>query len=83
MMHPRPICLALLKDAVLFAAALAWANTGNKIAARIAIIAITTSSSMRVKALDLCDMGILEGAEGSYRTIETIGHTPKITLKQA
>jgi hypothetical protein len=30
---------------------LARAKTGNRIAARIAIIAITTKSSMRVKAL--------------------------------
>jgi hypothetical protein len=31
------------------AASLAWANTGNKIAARMAMIAMTTSNSMSVK----------------------------------
>jgi len=36
--------------AVAFAAAFAWAKTGNRIAARIAMIAMTTRSSMRVKA---------------------------------
>ena len=36
--------------AVFLAAALARANTGNRIAARMAMIAITTSSSMRVNA---------------------------------
>jgi hypothetical protein len=32
------------------AALLAWAKTGNRIAAKIAMIAMTTSSSMSVKA---------------------------------
>lgn len=36
---------------VFLAASLACAKTGNKIAARIAIMAITTSNSMRVNAL--------------------------------
>ncbi|CAN5688762.1 hypothetical protein BH11ARM2_BH11ARM2_10010 [soil metagenome] len=51
-----PSCLAWLREAVFLAATLAWAKTGNRMAARIAMIAITTSSSMRVKALfwDLC-----------------------------
>jgi hypothetical protein len=31
----------------------AWAKTGNRIAARIAMIAMTTSSSMSVNALDI------------------------------
>src|SRR5579862_2440471 len=48
--HANPICFRLLMLAVFLAAILAWANTGNRIAARIAMIAITTSSSMRVNA---------------------------------
>src|SRR5436305_1149645 len=49
-MTPRPICLVLLRQEVLRAASLACAKTGNRIAARIAMIAITTSSSIRVNA---------------------------------
>src|SRR5579859_5989649 len=45
----RSICLTLLIATACFAAAFACANTGKRIAARIAMIAITTSSSMRVK----------------------------------
>jgi hypothetical protein len=51
MRPPRAICLVLLKQDVAFAAAFAWAKTGNRMAARIAIIAITTKSSIRVKPL--------------------------------
>jgi len=36
---------------VFFAASLAWAKTGNRMAARIAMMAMTTSSSISVKAL--------------------------------
>ena len=36
---------------VFFAASFAWAKTGKRMAARIAMIAMTTRSSMRVKAL--------------------------------
>jgi hypothetical protein len=36
--------------AVFLAALLAWAKTGNRIAAKITMIAMTTSSSMSVKA---------------------------------
>src|SRR5689334_9516783 len=44
-------CLMLLRLDVCFAAALARAKTGKRIAARIAMIAITTKSSMSVNAL--------------------------------
>ena len=47
------ICFMLLAQADLRAASFALANTGNKIAARIAIIAITTSSSISVKPVFL------------------------------
>jgi hypothetical protein len=46
----------LLKSAVFFAASFAWAKTGNRMAAKIAMIAMTTKSSMSVKALDLSDI---------------------------
>src|SRR5262245_27676347 len=41
-------CFALLVPLIWRALERAWANTGNRIAARKAIIAITTSSSMSV-----------------------------------
>jgi hypothetical protein len=49
-MKPLPNWFMLLKQEVCRAFSLAAAKTGNKIAARIAMIAITTSSSIRVKA---------------------------------
>jgi hypothetical protein len=45
----------LLVQAVAFPAAFARLNTGNRIAARMAMIAITTSNSMSVNARDLAD----------------------------
>src|SRR6266571_1352067 len=45
----RPICLALLKQVVARALSRAWAKTGKRIAARMAMIAMTTRSSIRVK----------------------------------
>src|SRR6266487_3475693 len=51
MVTARPICFILLTQAVCRAFSRAWAKTGNRIAARIAMIAITTSSSIRVKPL--------------------------------
>ena len=47
--RPRPVCFNPEIELVIFAAALAWAKTGNRIAARIAMIAITTRSSISVK----------------------------------
>jgi hypothetical protein len=41
----------------------AWANTGKRIAASIAIIAITTSNSIRVKALHLSRVKVLAEPE--------------------
>src|SRR5579862_1178042 len=43
-----PICLMLLMQEVCFAFDLALARAGRSIAARIAIMAITTSSSIKV-----------------------------------
>src|SRR5688500_13988034 len=50
MMAARPICLTLLSEAERLADAFAWAKTGKRMAARIAMIAMTTRSSMRVNA---------------------------------
>src|SRR5438067_252074 len=46
---PRATCLRLERQAAWRAFSRAWAKTGKRIAARMAIIAITTSSSIRVK----------------------------------
>src|SRR6266700_7455580 len=45
-----PICLRLFKQKMLRAFSLAIARAGNSIAARMAMIAMTTKSSTRVKA---------------------------------
>jgi hypothetical protein len=45
-----PICLRLLRHEVDLADSFAWAKTGKRIAARMAMIAMTTSSSIRVNA---------------------------------
>jgi hypothetical protein len=50
----------LERQAVWRALALAWAKTGKSMAARMAIMAITTSSSMRVNAVRLFwDVGLV------------------------
>src|SRR5690348_13523082 len=49
MVIPVPSCFRLDRHAVERACSRACANTGNKIAAKIAMIAITTRSSMSVK----------------------------------
>src|SRR5687768_7180598 len=59
MIQPSASCFSFDKQVVFRAASRAWANTGNKMAARIAIIAITTSSSIRVKPLDFLIVCIL------------------------
>src|SRR5918911_1683292 len=50
MFMASPICRVLDRQAVWRAFSRAWEKTGNRIAARIAIMAMTTSSSIRVKA---------------------------------
>src|SRR5260221_1810334 len=47
---PNIIWRLLLRSVVSWARFFAWDNAGNSIAARIAMIAITTSNSIRVKA---------------------------------
>src|SRR5437660_7824854 len=62
MVTPRPICFRLLKQVVCRAFSRACANTGNRIAARIAMMAITTSSSISVKPYrDLIRMAASSG----------------------
>jgi hypothetical protein len=51
MSRPVSICRKLLTQSVRFALAFALLNTGNIIAARIAMMAITTSNSTKEKAL--------------------------------
>src|SRR5256885_10740035 len=46
----RPTCLRLLTQLIRWARALARASAGSNIAARMAIIAMTTNNSIRVKA---------------------------------
>src|SRR5437870_8042767 len=46
--QPRLICLMFERQLTWRAFSRAWANTGNRMAARIAIIAITTSNSISV-----------------------------------
>ena len=53
-MNEVPICFRLDREAMLLALALAWAKTGKRMAARIAMMAITTRSSIRVNALRAC-----------------------------
>lgn len=57
---PRPICFKLLWHELRRAFSRARANTGNKIAAKIAIMAMTTSNSIKVKPYHLLvyDTGI-------------------------
>src|SRR5438105_1645704 len=49
-LHAKPICFALLRSLVCMARSCTELNTGSARLARIAIIAITTSNSMRVNA---------------------------------
>src|SRR5437764_1407473 len=51
MANASPSCFSLLRHVVCRAFSRAWAKTGNRIAARMAMTAITTSSSMSVKPL--------------------------------
>src|SRR2546428_4120113 len=58
MARPLPIWRRLERQAACRALSRAWAKTGKRIAARMAIIAITTSSSIKVKprcGSDRCD----------------------------
>src|SRR5438552_12692456 len=64
MVTASPICLQLERHADCRAFSRAWANTGKRIAARIAMIAITTRSSMRVNPDARC--GIRDARYGIW-----------------
>ena len=49
MNKPKLVCFKLLRHVAFKAVALAFANAGSNNEAKIAIIAITTSNSIRVK----------------------------------
>ena len=51
MVQPTPICLILATQEIRNALAFAAAKAGNNSAAKIAMIAMTTKSSINVKAL--------------------------------
>ena len=51
-MHPKAICLSLAMQLVLLARSRAALNAGKSIAASMAIIAITTKSSIKVNFFD-------------------------------
>src|SRR5881409_2386194 len=51
MWYDSPICLQLERHDAARALSRAWAKTGKRIAAKMAIMAITTRSSIRVNAL--------------------------------
>src|SRR6266576_2043317 len=51
MFHERPSCRRLLRQIVPVALSLARVNAGSSMAARIAMMAMTTRSSIRVKPL--------------------------------
>src|SRR6266508_3723151 len=62
-MIAEPICFRFEEQTACRAFSRAWANTGNRMAARMAMMAITTSSSMRVNAAFRRDrmVGLLYG----------------------
>src|ERR1043166_2114779 len=53
----NPICFKFCRQADCFAVSLAFVNAGSNIAARIAMMAMTTRSSIKVKARSI---GVLE-----------------------
>jgi hypothetical protein len=60
MRQPNMSCLVLFMHLIPWARVLAFPNAGSSIAARMAMMAMTTSSSIKVKAK------IPEGAPGKY-----------------
>jgi hypothetical protein len=57
-MTAKPTCLALDKQVVCLAFSRAWLNTGNRMAARIAMIAITHQQLNEGEALPTSDAEI-------------------------
>src|SRR5689334_21168441 len=54
-----PVCFVLLRHLIWIALALAFDKEGRRMAAKIAMMAITTSSSMRVNPLLFREFGIV------------------------
>src|SRR5690242_2273113 len=69
-----PNCFMLLRQLMARAFSRACANTGKRMAARIAIMAITTRSSIRVKALLSIRMELCLLPESTH-TDERAGHS--------
>src|ERR1051325_4260449 len=62
--HATPICFIVLRQTEALALSLALLKAGSKSAARIAMMATTTSNSMRVKAREGWKAGRLEDCDG-------------------
>src|SRR5688572_9323283 len=80
-----PIWERLLTQLVCFAAFLARENTGNMMAARIAMIAITTSSSIRVNPAGFCFIqfsmdSIRLGGDAQFRLVSENAKCPIIHI---
>src|SRR5206468_5172143 len=74
MWYDSPICLQLERHDAARPLSRAWAKTGKRIAARMAIMAITTSSSIKVKPRcrdGRCDMAL--SLKNSKPAVETTG----------
>src|SRR4051812_28638992 len=70
MLRPRPTCFMFDRQAAPRAFSRAWANTGKRIAAKMAIMAITTSSSIRVNPR------VLPDAETMTASLQGWAHGP-------
>ena len=71
MLMPKPICLRLFTQAIRSARSLALLKAGSSSAARIAMIAITTSSSISVKAA-------FAGRSSTVRARLALDHSRKV-----
>src|SRR5438105_758493 len=76
--QPTWICFRLLMHRIPCARILAWLSAGKSIAARIAMIAITTSSSIRVKAFVLFRIPPDESEEFGRGRTDRIGNGPVV-----
>jgi hypothetical protein len=82
-MTPSPSCRRLLVQLIRCALFLALASAGNNIPARIAIMAITTRSSIKVKPLDLREK-LAEQSSGGHPEFEFIGGAcPKVEVHRS
>src|SRR5262245_58590268 len=82
---PIPICFRLFTHEMRLAFSLAIESAGNSIAARMAMIAITTSNSIKVKALFdrgviLMGLGIWEPSERNSR-LHTLAIMPDLAVQ--